>query len=121
MAGSTGLVARMTALAGVMARERCDPHRAFDLLRAASQCSHVKLCDVARFLVDSAAARDAVRLDSGPGSAGNRARTAGGKPLGDAIAVAPAAGRLAWRGPPMALPTGPGISRARSSPPREPE
>lgn len=38
----------------LMAREHCDPQRAFDLLRAASQCSHVKLSEVARLLVDSA-------------------------------------------------------------------
>lgn len=47
----------------LMARESCDPQQAFDLLRAASQCSHVKLCDVARLLVDSAAS-------NGPGRPG---------------------------------------------------
>jgi GAF domain-containing protein len=44
----------------LMARERCDPQRAFDLLRAVSQRSHVKLCDVARRLVEAAAESDGV-------------------------------------------------------------
>ncbi|MDQ2812934.1 MAG: GAF and ANTAR domain-containing protein [Actinomycetota bacterium] len=38
----------------LMAREHCDPQQAFDLLREASQCSHVKLSDIARLLVDAA-------------------------------------------------------------------
>lgn len=43
----------------VMAREYCDPQRAFDLLRATSQCSHVKLCEVAQALVGSVAGHHA--------------------------------------------------------------
>ncbi len=52
-----------------MAREHCDPQRAFDLLRAVSQSSRIKLCDVARLLVDSAGQRDSIPAGSGAGCA----------------------------------------------------
>lgn len=57
----------------VMGRERCDAERAFELLREASQSTHVKLREVARRLVDSAADTDT----DGPGAGTDSA--AGGR------------------------------------------